>query len=228
MTSEPIASEPIVSKPVTCGRAPADLPPDLLAPEPKGFQLSELTVVLALFALLAMIGAPPLLRISGDLRLRLAAQELESALRLARAWAVRHDANVAVKFRTARDGTVTFTLYRDGDGDGVLTRDIDAGVDPQVGPARRLSALGRDIRFGFPPGPPPPDPSSPRKKLDESGDPIRFNQSDLASFSPFGTSTPGSLYLTDGVKRLAVVRVANRAGHIRILTYDPQRRVWRD
>jgi type II secretory pathway pseudopilin PulG len=193
----------------------------------KGFQLAELTVVLAVLAFLATLGAPPLLRASGDLRLRLAADELVSVLRLARSWAVRHSANVAVKFRTDRDGTVTFTLYRDGDGDGVLNRDIDAGVDPQVEPPRRLSNLGRGFGFGFPPGAPPPDPGSPGHTLPTS-DPIRFNESDLASFSPFGTATPGSLYLTDGLRRLAVVRVANRAGSLRILTYDPERRVWRD
>jgi type II secretory pathway pseudopilin PulG len=193
----------------------------------KGFQLAELTVVLAVLAFLVTLGAPPLLRASGDLRLRLAADELVSVLRLARSWAVRHSANVAVKFRTDRDGTVTFTLYRDGDGDGVLNRDIDAGVDPQVEPPRRLSNLGRGFGFGFPPGPPPPDPGSPGHTLPTS-DPIRFNESDLASFSPFGTATPGSLYFTDGLRRLAVVRVANRAGSLRILTYDPERRVWRD
>jgi type II secretory pathway pseudopilin PulG len=193
----------------------------------KGFQLAEVTVALGVLAFLLMLGAPPLLRASGDLRLRLAGAELVSALRLARSWAVRHSANVAVKFRTDRDGTVTFTLYRDGDGDGVLNHDIDAGVDPQVEPPRRLSNLGRGFGFGFPPGPPPPDPGSPGHLLQMS-DPIRFNQSDLASFSPLGTSTPGSLYFTDGLRRLAVVRVANHAGAMRILTYDPERRVWRD
>jgi hypothetical protein len=61
-----------------------------------------------------------------------------------------------------------------------------------------------------------------------TSDPIRFNQSDLASFSPLGTSTPGSLYLSDGLRRLAVVRVANNAGRMRAYTWDPERRVWRD
>ena len=59
-------------------------------------------------------------------------------------------------------------------------------------------------------------------------DPIRFNSSDLASFSALGTSTPGSLYLTDGVGRLVAVRVANRVGKVRILTWVPERRIWRD
>jgi hypothetical protein len=194
----------------------------------KRFQLPELLVVLAIFVLMLALGAPPLFQISGDVRLRLAAEELVGALRLARSWAVRHDANVALKFRTDADGTVTFTLYRDGNGNGVLNREIDSGVDPEVEAPRRLTALGHGVGFGFPPGPPPADPGSPGRPLDERGDPIRFNQSDLASFSPLGTATPGSLYLTDGVTRLAVVRVASPAGRVRVLTWDPARRLWRD
>lgn len=193
-----------------------------------GFQLVELLVALAVLGSLLTLGAPPLLRTSGDLRLHLAAQELAGALKLARSYAVRHSANVAVKFRTGTDGQVTFTLYRDGDGDGVLTRDIDSGVDPEVGRPRRLSNLGRGFGFGFPPGPPPPDPSSPNRPLDNLDDPIRFNQSDLASFSPLGTATPGSLYVTDRQRRLAAVRVFDRTGKVRVLTLDPETRVWQE
>jgi prepilin-type N-terminal cleavage/methylation domain-containing protein len=194
----------------------------------KGFQLMELMVSLAVMAFLLSFGTPPLLRMSGDMRLHLATQELVGVLRLARSYAVRHSANVAVKFRTGKNGTITFALYRDADGDGVLTRDIDTGTDPQVSPPRPLAHLGRGFGFGFPPGPPPPDPSSPERLLDRTTDPVRFNASDLASFGPLGTSTPGSLYLTDGRTRLAVVRVANRTGRVRVLTYDSKERVWNE
>lgn len=193
----------------------------------KGFQLAELIVSLAVLVLILLLGAPSLVRASSDMRLRLAAYELVGVLHLARASAVRLDANVAVKFRTAPDGTVTFTLYRDGDGDGVLNKDIDAGIDRPLGAPRRLANLGRGVGFGFPPGPAPADPSSPGHRLDVS-DPIRFNSSDLASFSPLGTSTPGSLYLTDGVGRLVAVRLADRMGKVRIITWVPERRIWRD
>jgi len=193
----------------------------------EGFQLAELIVSLAVLVLILLLGAPSLVQATSDMRLKLAAYELVGVLRLARASAVRLDANVAVKFRTAKDGTVTFTLYRDGDGDGVLNKDIDAGIDRPIEPPRRLANLGRGVGFGFPPGPAPPDPSSPRQPLSLS-DPIRFNSSDLASFSALGTATPGSLYLTDGVARLVAVRVANRVGKIRVLTWVPERRIWRD
>ena len=194
----------------------------------RGFQLIELVVVLAVMTSLLTLVAPPLLRISGDLRVHLASQELVGILRMARAYAIRHGANVAVKFRTdEKTREVTFTVYRDGDGDGVLNRDIQSGADPEVAPPGRLTNLGKGIGFGFPPGPAPRDPSSGRP-LDRLEDPIRFNESDLASFGPLGTSTPGSLYLTDGVQRLAAVRVFNRVGKVRVLTYDAQRRSWRD
>jgi prepilin-type N-terminal cleavage/methylation domain-containing protein len=194
----------------------------------RGFNLIELVVSLSVLMSLLMMGAPTLLRMSGDLRVHLAAQEVVGILRLARAYAVRHGANVAVKFRTdAKTREVTFTVYRDGDGDGVLNRDIGSGVDPEVAPPGRLTHLGRGIGFGFPPGIVPRDPSSgrPMQGLD---DPIRFNESDLASFGPLGTSTPGSLYLTDGVRRLTAVRVFNRVGRMRVLTYEAEKRVWRD
>ena len=194
----------------------------------KGFQIVDLVVSLAVMGLVLTLGEPPLLRSSADLRLYLATQDLVGVLRLTRAYAIRHSANVAVKFRTAQDGTITFALYRDGDGDGVLNRDIDTGVDPQVKPPRRMAHLGRGFGFGFPPGPPPMDPSSPRQPMDRLDDPIRFNQSDLASFDPLGTATPGSLYLTDRRSLLAAVRVTSRTGRIRVLRYDSRARAWRE
>ena len=124
-------------------------------------------------------------------------------------------------------GRVSYRLYGDGDGDGVLTRDIESGVDPPLGPSRQLIHVGRHVRFGIPLGPPPRDPGDPRRRLGNLQDPIRFNRSDLASFNPLGGSTPGSLYLTDGHDHLAVVRVSGRTGRVRVLIYDFVRELWR-
>jgi hypothetical protein len=170
---------------------------------------------------------PNLYQVSQSLRVRLAATEVVGVLRTARQQAVLHGRKVAVKFDTNLEKRVTFTLYRDDDGDGVLNKDIDSGVDPSIGPSRELTHLGQRIRFGFPPGAAPTDPSDSTRNLTNLDDPIRFNRSDLASFGPLGGSTPGSLYLTDGQRYLSVVRVFGYTGKVKILVYNSETRRWR-
>ena len=191
-----------------------------------GFSLVQLLVSLAVVGMIWVVGAPSLFRTTSRARVRLAAAELATTLRLSRIYALRHSANVGAKFRTLQDGVVTFTLYRDGDGDGVRTRDIDSGVDPPAQPPRRLTALGRGVGFGFPPGGPLPHPTSGRL-LDRLDDPIRFNRSDIASFSSEGGATPGTLYLTDGRRELFAVRVSNRTGRVRVMRFDHDSEKWR-
>lgn len=192
-----------------------------------GFQLVELIVVLALVSILATLAVPVLRRTSSGMRVQMAARELAGVLRMARSLAVRHSTKVGVKFRPTAEGGWSFTIYRDGDADGVLTRDIDSGVDPQMSPPRNLVHMGRDVTFGFPPGPPPRDPGDPRRRISNLGDPIRFNRSDIASFSSLGGSTPGSLYVTDNAHHLAVVRVFGRTGKVKVMIYDPETEIWR-
>ncbi len=193
-------------------------------PDP-GFTIFELLVVMAIAVLLAAVTLPPFSNWVAALRVEMAAAEVAGALQMARLYAARSNVKVAVKFRTAPGGEVTWALYRDGDGDGVRNRDIDREIDPQELAARPLARLGRDIHFGFPPGPPPRDPSG--RRLKRLHDPIRFNRSDLASFSPRGTSTPGTVYITDGRYHLAAARVNNRAGKITVLRYYPEEETWR-
>ena len=192
-----------------------------------GYQLLELLVALAISSLFFVVVVPPLVRLAAKLRVELAAAEVASTLRVAHAFAIRHSANVGVKFRVAASGTVTWALYRDADDDGVLTSDIDSGVDPEVQREQRLAHFGRGVHFGFPPGRAPRDPSDPRRRLDRLDDPIRFNRSDIASFGPLGTSTPGSVYITDGNHFLAATRVFGRTGKVGVLHYDVDAETWR-
>jgi competence protein ComGC len=192
-----------------------------------GYQLVEMLVAFAVSSLLLVLGIPPLMKISAKLRVELAASEVVSTLRIAHAYAIRHAMNVGVKFRVQADGTVTWALHRDADGDGVLTADIDAGIDPAVLPEQRLAHFGATTRFGFPPGRAPRDPSNPRRRLDRLEDPIRFNRSDIASFSPLGVSTPGSVYVTDGQRHLSAVRLHGAAGKVTRISYDVDTESWR-
>ena len=217
-------------EPQLCGVLPH---PPLARPEararvaPKGFNLVEMLIGLAILSILAAAGLPLFFRSTARLRVSLAGREIGGVLHLARLYAIRHGTNVAVKFRTTPDGFVTFALYRDGDGDGVRNRDIDAGVDPEVMPQRRLAHLGRAVRFGFPPGRQPRHPSTGRL-MDRLDDPIRFNRSDLASFSPVGAATPGSLYISDQRTNLIAVRVLNRTGRVRLQRYDYEEETWHE
>ncbi len=192
-----------------------------------GYQLIELLIAMAISSLMLVLGIPPLLSLAARLRVELAAAEVASAFHVARSYAIRHDANVGLKFFVGAGGAVTWALYRDADGDGVLTADILSGDDPQVLPLTQISHLGRQIHFGFPPGKAPRDPGDPRRRLTGLDDPIRFNRSDIASFSPLGTATPGTIYVTDGMRHLAAARVFGRTGRIGCLVYDVAREHWR-
>jgi len=191
-----------------------------------GFTIIEWVLVLAILGLFASLTFPDLFLLTRSLRVDLASRELQSVLRLARSRAIREGTKVGVKFRTDGKGRYSFSLYRDGDGDGVLTRDIDSGVDPRLEPPRELIHLGRRIRLGFPVGPAPRDPGDPSRRLTRLDDPIRFNRSDIASFNHLGASTPGSLYITDGLHFLSAVRVFGRTGKVKILRYDVVSETW--
>lgn len=194
---------------------------------PAGFSLVEWIVVVAILGLVATLTLPDLFRLTRGARVSLASRELQGALRLARSEAIRRGTKVGVKFRSDGRGRHSFTLYRDGDGDGVLTRDIDSGVDPPLSPPRELVHLGQQIRLGFPAGPAPRDPGDPSRRLTRLDDPIRFNRSDIASFNHLGASTPGSLYVTDGHHFLSAVRVFGRTGKVKIMRYDVLTEMWR-
>lgn len=189
-----------------------------------GFTLVELFLALAVSALVFAVTVPALLRATGPMRVRLAAGELAGTLNASRIQAIKLGAYVAVKFYPTDEGT-SWALYADGDGDGVRNDDIESGHDSQLRPLRRLRHFDGRVHFGFPEGLRPRDPGDPRQRLSSLHDPIRFNRSDLASFSPIGSSTPGSIYLTDG-KELYCVRLYNRTGKVKVLRYDQENESW--
>lgn len=194
-----------------------------------GFTLVELLIATAILALLATLATPPLRQQISQHRVRLAATEVAAAFWTARAGAARHGVAIAVRFEVdeaAPDaGTSAFSLYADGDGDGVRTADLRSGTDPRIRRPARLLHVGSGLRFGFPDG------LEPRSftgsgRMDRLDDPVRFGRSDLASFGPLGTASPGSVFLTDGY-HLFAVRVYNRTGKIRILRYLREREEWK-
>jgi hypothetical protein len=70
------------------------------------------------------------------------------------------------------------------------------------------------VRVGFLPG----VPAIPPERGVLTGDAIRFGRSDILSFSPLGTATPGTFYLSgDGAQ--AAVRVTGGSARVRLMIW---------
>ena len=189
-----------------------------------GFSVAGLVVVLATAASVTVVAAPAAFQLSSALAVRSAAGEVRAALFQARAQAIVRGRNVGVKFR--RNGTeYEWALFVDGNGNGIRTAEITKGIDRPLGIAIPWSR--NDVRPGILTGTPVPDPSSPGGTLDRLDDPIRFNTSDICSFSAVGESTPGSIYLWDGHDRMAVVRVFGRTAKVRTLYHRRGEKEWK-
>lgn len=189
-----------------------------------GLTSIELVVGLAVAGALLAATATGAFQLQSALAVRSAAAELSAGFLRARAYALTKGISVALKFRKD-GGRWEWALFRDGNGNGVLNAEIASGVDRSLGLA--IVWPRADVIPGILKGTPVPDPGSPGSTLDRLDDPIRFNSSDLCSFSPLGESTPGSVYLWDGRDRMAVVRVLGRSAKVRTLFHYRGEKSWR-
>jgi hypothetical protein len=189
-----------------------------------GVSAIELLLALAVAAVLLIVIVPGVLHLRAAVAVRSAAGQVRAAFYRARSVAITRGALVGVKFR--RNGARhEWALYADGNGNGVRNAEIASGVDRPLGVFYPWDR--NDVMPGILTGAPVPDPGSPGSYLDRLDDPIRFNNSDICSFSPIGESTPGSVYLWDGHDRMAVVRVFGRSAKIRTLYHRRGEPGWR-
>ena len=186
------------------------------------FSFIELLFVVGLAATISAGALPQLLTSVDDLRAAAAARYVSSRLQQVRMDAVARGRAVGIRFVRAGSG-YSMTVYADGNRDGVRTRDIQEGTDWPLQPAERLSDRFAGVDFGTLPGLPPVDPSS----APPGSDPIRLGSSDIASFSPLGTSTTGSLYVHGRRDAQYVVRVFGETGKTRVLKFNPRSGEWK-
>ena len=57
-------------------------------------------------------------------------------------------------------------------------------------------------------------------------DPLRIGSSNLLSFTPFGTATPGTIYVRGRDGTQLAVRVLGATARARVLRYVPRTREW--
>jgi len=187
----------------------------------RGFSLVEALLAVSIILVMAAVAVPPFRAHFTEAHLVGAGQQFKSQFRLARSSAVRSLAYTAIRFERRDDGSVWYAVYQDGDEDGVRSADILSGRDHLVSGPFPLSGGAPGVRVGINPG----IPALPPERGELSGDPVRFGSSDILSFSPFGTATPGTFYLA-GDAAQAAVRVTGGSARVRLMVWRSGR--WRE
>jgi type II secretory pathway pseudopilin PulG len=187
----------------------------------RGLTIVEVVFVMAIVMLIAGISVPVTASAIDQGRVRQAASFMATRFRLARQTAVNSSVNVGIVFDLV-GGEWTFRVCRDGSNDGVHRADIAKGDDPCTEGPYRLGDLFPGVDVAIDPTLRGPSGEAPNP------DPVRFGRSDLASFSPSGTCTAGSLYLRSRGQVQYAVRLAGVTGRTRVLRYDTASQTWKD
>jgi hypothetical protein len=184
----------------------------------------EAMTVLVLIACTTLVALPSLGEARRVAALRSLAQQLSGLLARCRAEAVLHHLNTALVF----DRNPHWVCYAavDGDGDGVRRDDLAAGRDRAVSRPLRLETGGSAP--GFLQVRAIPDPAGSGWLGGDPDDPVRAGRGDMISFSPVGSATPASVFLTDHVSQMRVVRVFGATGRARCLTWKPGWPQWKE
>lgn len=188
-----------------------------------GHTLTELCAALAVGGLALAAGLPALASSLGRERLETALRDVARELVAARWRALATGRSAGLRFLLEADGRLAWTVHADGDGDGLRSADIDGGTDPLL----RQGGLPAPLRAGLGAGPIPPALPPQTGRLDRPEDPIKFGGADLAAFAPAGGATPGSLYLTDGHRSVALV-LNGVTGRLRLFRLQEANTAWKE
>ena len=177
-----------------------------------GYTFLEILFTSALVCILAGISVPSIVTVVDRSRGAGAARYLATRIALARARAVARSATVALHFHEDDRG-VSFTMVEDGNGDGVRTRDIDQRIDRVIEERILLSDLFPGAAIGVAAGSP-------------ATDAVALSGTTILSFTPEGTATSGSVYVTGRDGTQWVVRVLGVTARARVLRYEPATKAW--
>jgi len=191
----------------------------------RGHSLAEILVVLALAAVSLGITLPALGRARSRAAAGAAARRIATLLQAQRWRSVTVGKTHGLLFDRDDRGWTWFEV-RDGNRNGLRTREIRNGTDPILSGPHRLDDSTPGARPGFPPGGPFPEIPPRSGGIDPVGDPIRFGSSNLVSFGPLGTASSGRIYVTDGRSELYAVVLFGQTSRVRIWRLDPESKQW--
>lgn len=183
---------------------------------------SSLVGSLAAIALLGLgvcMVAPVVSDARGAAALTSLDQQLRARVFRCRSEALASGVSMGLVFRQDPSGGWSVVVAVDGDDDGIRSDDLERGRDRTVGRPIRLAA--GDAGPGILRGVRIPDPSGEGWLEGNLDDPVRAGRGNIITFTPAGTATPASVFLTDHRRRMRVLRVYGSTARARS-------RVWRD
>jgi prepilin-type N-terminal cleavage/methylation domain-containing protein len=186
----------------------------------RGLTLLELLLAIAVLGTLLTMSVPMTAAALDEARTSMAARYLEGRIMNARLLAVTRSASVALRFEAVAGGYAV-AEYVDGNGNGVRSVEIAAGLDPLLRPPQLLSEQFPTVVFGLRGN--TPDVDGVREAAESDG--IRFGVSRILSLAPDGTSSSGTVYL-HGARGQFAVRVLGATGRTRVLRFDTGTGQW--
>jgi type II secretory pathway pseudopilin PulG len=160
--------------------------------------------VVTLVGIIAAASIPPLAAALDRSRAQGAARFVQARMMLARVRATSRGAVVALRF-TGTPEEAVLTTYFDRNRNGVRAMDITAGIDKAEAPGITLQSLFRGVAL----------------------EPVTAAGL-LFSFTPLGTSSSGTFYLTGKDGSRYAVRVLGATGRTRLLRYVDASNEWKD
>src|SRR5436190_9036347 len=148
----------------------------------RGMSLAECLVTVAIIAIMTMLALPNAAEMMRRRDLYREAERVRESMAYTQMRAYSLSANCGVYY-FQRGSEWMYAVYLDGDGDGVLRKDILSGTDKLIEGPYALLDHPTLIGVGFAPGMTDPDSMQP---LSAAASPVAFNQSAICSFSPRG------------------------------------------
>lgn len=191
----------------------------------RGSSLAEVLVTIAIVAIAAGVAVPAADAMLRGARGDAGAREMAATFRALRMRSVTMHRSQGLLFE--QDGIGWKWLeVADGNGNGIRTQEVRSGVDPTLSGPHRLESRVEKVGPGFPgPGPFPEIPPG-RGIISDTSDPVKFGRSDLVSFSPWGSSSSGTLYISDRRTVLFAVVLYGPTARVRVWRYDAWSRRW--
>ncbi len=190
----------------------------------EGMSLMELLVCVAIISVFISAVIPGFAGIMAKARLKNTSRSILFLFQRVRIQAISEARYIGVRFENSEDGKgICYSIYQDGDGDGLRTADIEAGIDKRVEGPRHFHMEG--VEFGILEGKVKDVPTS-GGTINNSDDPIKFGRSNIVSFSPIGRSSSGSVYLKSGNSYMFTIKLYGASAKMKEWEYNSTTEDW--